>query len=358
MESYMNVDLSFQRSRNPANKTSTFRRGFTLVELLVVIGIIAVLIGILLPVLNRVRQSAQAIQCQSNLRQWGMGFQMYVDENKGMLPLRVPDGTATEYFGPSPANPIPGYPAGLDDMSIYFNAIPSRVVGKSYYQLLVADAKGVNPLPAAGGNNIFTCPAVQAADAVAGSGDTLYPGAPDFYAQYGTDSTGILLSATTPGLFKSNISYCYNKSLMNPPAATLAAPNPASVLSGKMSQLRPASSVVILTEKISYPGEYLNATVQSWAANNGFLGSSINKTQGYTSKISQLKANWTTFAARHNGGGNLLFADGHVAFYRWTDVQLYVKPNPVPAAKPSTEYGDYYNANRPDIIWCPWGPTN
>jgi len=37
---------------------------------------------------------------------------------------------------------------------------------------------------------------------------------------------------------------------------------------------------------------------------------------------------------------------------------LNVKPTPVPSSKPSPEYGDFYNANRPDLIWCPWGPTN
>jgi prepilin-type processing-associated H-X9-DG protein/prepilin-type N-terminal cleavage/methylation domain-containing protein len=329
---------------------------FTLVELLVVIGIIAVLVGVLLPALSKARQQALLIQCESNMRQWGVGFQMYVDESQGQLPLRVPDGTSTEWFGPSPNNPIPGYPAGLDDMSIYFNAIPSKAIGKSYYQLLVDDMTGKNPLPTPGSNNIFTCPAVLSA--VPTAADTLYPGNANFYAQYGTDSTGVLLSSTTPQLFKSAISYCYNQSLMNPPVATVANPNPPLVYAGKMSQLRPASSVVVLVEKISAPGEYLDPTIQRWAQQNGFLGSSINSSLGYTGKISQLKANWKTFSAIHNGGGNLLFADGHVAYFKWTDVQLNVKPSPVPASKPGTEYGDYYNANRPDMIWCPWGPTN
>jgi prepilin-type N-terminal cleavage/methylation domain-containing protein/prepilin-type processing-associated H-X9-DG protein len=332
------------------------RRGFTLVELLVVIGIIAVLVGVLLPALSKARQQAMLVQCQSNMRQWGLGLQMYVNENSGQLPLRVPDGTATEYFGPSLANPIPGYPSGLDDASLYFNAIPSKMGGKSYYQMLVDDMKGTNTLPAAGSNNIFTCPSVQSA--VAGTGDVLYPTNPNFYAQYGTDSTGVLLSATTPQLFKSDISYCYSQSLMNPPVATRANPSPAMVIGAKMSQLRPTSSVVVLCEKISAPGEYLDPSIQRWAQNNGFLGSSINSTMGYTGKISQLKANWKTFAATHFGGGNLLFADGHVAYYKWTDAQLFAKPNPVPTAKPSPEYGDDYNANRPEMIWCPWGPTN
>jgi prepilin-type N-terminal cleavage/methylation domain-containing protein/prepilin-type processing-associated H-X9-DG protein len=62
------------------------RSGFTLVELLVVIGIIAVLVSILLPALNRAREAARAVVCASNLKQLGMALAMYVNDNKDCTP--------------------------------------------------------------------------------------------------------------------------------------------------------------------------------------------------------------------------------------------------------------------------------
>src|SRR4051794_4605224 len=64
---------------------------FTLVELLVVIGVIAVLIGLLLPTLHRVRESAQATACASNVRQIVALMQIYSQSNDGRLPYQALD---------------------------------------------------------------------------------------------------------------------------------------------------------------------------------------------------------------------------------------------------------------------------
>src|SRR4051812_27261522 len=81
----------------------TSRTGFTLVELLVVIGIIALLISILLPTLGRARRAANTVACASNIRSILQGMQMYASQNGGSIPGSAWTSARFTYVNPGAA---------------------------------------------------------------------------------------------------------------------------------------------------------------------------------------------------------------------------------------------------------------
>jgi prepilin-type processing-associated H-X9-DG protein len=289
------------------------------VELLVVIGIIAILIGILLPVLSKARTQARLVQCMSNMRQWGIGIQNYATQSKGVLPE---DG---EGDGNSQSDPWNWY----FDPDVWANVIPP-LLGQPSYDVWWNPPAGYGPLnpttaaqPSPHTNSIWICPEADTA-------------VPRTIAAGGQDSAGLpnghytmfgwLDQAKTQVAAKDTYwCYVWNSKLNDsvPPNPDGTVPNP------RMSQLRTASSIVVMVEST--------------------VNFKENPTYGFPeqSSICRGKTAWTRMTGRHLGGGNLLFADGHVAYFKLG--QIWNAPNAT---------ADYNQPGKLGVIWNPFGAAN
>ena len=319
------------------------RDAFTLVELLVVIGIIGILVSILIPVINSARRSAQASVCMSNMRQLGIGIQAYANRDRGWLPQKGPDGSNAKSESFTPHIPPYNLDRGYDDPSIWFNAIPPLINDRSYYEMLLDNEEKGLPLPRAEGSpSVFVC-VTQSGSATIGGNDRIVG---DYFLLYGVDSSGRIKNSTglVPlGNFQFAMGYVWNSKL----TSTISAPTATSI---KMSDLQNASSTVLMVEKITNPGEYLDKAVQAYNQKYpGVFGGKIDKF-GYDNNLAQSKADWRRFTTRHNHGGHLLFADGHVSWFAWTDVQIQPDQMPYNA--------NVSDANHPGVIWSALGPVN
>jgi prepilin-type N-terminal cleavage/methylation domain-containing protein/prepilin-type processing-associated H-X9-DG protein len=311
------------------------RSAFTLIELLVVIAIIAILIGLLLPAVQKVREAAARATCQNNLKQLGLAAMNYEGAYQGLPPSCVRPTTAAEFMTLSFKTQGWGTPL--------LSYLEQTALDQQYDKTKAFS----NPDPAAGPNNqqvsnahlkVMQCPSTPTQNRLYWASSTFappLPGVPNQWSASAADyspvanvGTGLqTLAGITP---TSNTAYKgaleINK---NTPILSLTDGTSNTILLGELAgrpQVWRAGVLVepnMGTQAAPIPNIYGGGWADPSAGGWTLPGSDATGTRAGSCVINCVNDSrdpafnyFITFYAFHTGGANFAFADGSVRFLR------------------------------------------